>query len=132
MNPLEFIKTKEDILSILEKIENRIIIQKDNEKYAKIYVDYDDDTRLEIKSTVIAYKTDAKLSGLTEIGFDYIHQYGNESLKVSADNVALGSLISDGKNIGLISSVTSDNQRVKFNLIYSEKTINWNDYEESI
>lgn len=132
MNPLEFIKTKEDILSILKKIENRIIIQKDNEKYAKIYVDYDDDTRLEIKSTVIAYKTDAKLSGFTEIGFDYIHQYGNESLKVSADNVALGSLISDGKNIGLISSVTSDNRRVKFNLIYSEKTITWNDYEESI
>ena len=132
MKPLSFNKTDKDVLDILKKIENRLIIKKNNKQTAKIYFDYDKDTRLEIISTHNVYHCNVPFTGDNEIlvNTDNLSVFGDPN---NEDDIYVGSLVSDKSdnldktNIGVISKI--EGNKVTITLIYSPHTITWNDYE---
>lgn len=125
-------KTEEEVLNILKKVEDRFLIKKDGHNVAKLYFDYDENTRLEIKSTHHVYHSRRPLissSGSITLNTTNLSVYGDQS---NVDDIFTGSLVSDGSNIGVISEITHDSinntDEATIVLIYSPQTILWHDY----
>ena len=133
MPNLQFNKTEDDVLDILKKIEDRLLIVKQSDGTARMYFDYDKDNRLEIKPTTIIYHSNVPLnpnsSNIAIVDMRNLTIFG-EKEGMNVDTIYVGSLISDGSNIGIISKVetTTDSKLATIYFIYSTKTITWNNY----
>ncbi len=133
MQSIDFLKTdNKDILSILKKIENRFIIEKDNDVSGRIFFDYDGEHRLEIKSKAVIYNAPSLNVTLVPSNLSI---YG-DSQPVTENNLILGSLISDGNNIGIINNLEEkivNGKNVKalnINIIYATTPVIWHDYRD--
>lgn len=133
MPNLQFNKTETDVLDILKKIEDRLLIIKQSDGTARMYFDYDKDNRLEIKPTNTIYHSNVPLNpnsqNIAQVDMRNLTIFGdNESENVTI--IHNGSLISDGSNIGIISKVedTATSKIATIHFIYSTKTITWSDY----
>lgn len=125
MSSFKINKTEQNVLDVLNKIENRLIVKKEN-NVARLFFDYDEDTRLEIKSINTTYHSNVSLNTSSDtitINKNSLSVYGNIE---NANNVNLGLLVSDGSNIGIISGIENDN--VTITMIYKPQTITWNEY----
>lgn len=125
MSSFKINKTEQNVLDILNKIENRLIVKKEN-NVARLFFDYDEDTRLEIKSINTTYHSNVSLntsSDTVTINKNSLSVYGNIE---DINNINLGLLVSDGSNIGIISGIENDN--VTVTMIYKPQTITWNEY----
>lgn len=130
MNAREFLKINDSkVLDIIKKIENRIIIEKDNDVSGRLFFDYDDNHRIEIKSKNIIYHTTSLKTD--KIYIENITIYGTNTI-VTENNLILGSLISDDKNIGIITDIkeadTTGKKSVNIVKIYSTVPLMWKDY----
>lgn len=125
MSSFKINKTEQNVLDVLNKIENRLIVKKEN-NVARLFFDYDEDTRLEIKSINTTYHSNVSLNTSSDtitINKNSLSVYGDIE---NANNVNLGLLVSDGSNIGIISGIENDN--VTITMIYKPQTITWNEY----
>ena len=125
MSSFKINKTEQNVLDVLNKIENRLIVKKEN-NVARLFFDYDEDTRLEIKSINTTYHSNVSLNTSFDtitINKNSLSVYGNIE---DINNVNLGLLVSDGSNIGIISGIENDN--VTVTMIYKPQTITWNEY----
>lgn len=125
MSSFKINKTEQNVLDVLNKIENRLIVKKEN-NVARLFFDYDEDTRLEIKSINTTYHSNVSLntsSDTVTINKNSLSVYGNIE---DINNINLGLLVSDGSNIGIISGIENDN--VTVTMIYKPQTITWNEY----
>ena len=129
MNAIDFLKTdNNEIISILKKIENRFIIEKDNDVSCRIFFDYDKDHRIEIKSKSVIYHI--KKENLTILNDklypDNLEIYGDNTV-VNENNLILGSLISDGSNIGIINKIEKNTKVLDISVIYASTPVVWKD-----
>lgn len=125
MSSFKINKTEQNVLDVLNKIENRLIVKKEN-NVARLFFDYDEDTRLEIKSINTTYHSNVSLNTSSDtitINKNSLSVYGDIE---NANNVNLGLLVSDGSNIGIISGIENDN--ITITMIYKPQTITWNEY----
>lgn len=127
MPSFEINKTDKDIVNILPKYENRFIVKKDN-NIAKLYFDYDDKTRLEIKSTNYAYQSSLPLTSQSEISIDYISLINDDNRKITINDIITGSFIVDGTNIGIIKNINKDENKITIELIYSTQKVLWGSF----
>lgn len=132
MNAIDFLKTdNNEIINILKKIENRFIIEKDNDVSGRIFFDYDGEHRIEIKSKTVIYNAPSLNTILTPTNLSV---YGDSSIIVNENNLIFGSLISDGKNIGIINSIEEkiingvNTKTLNISIIYAAAPVVWNDY----
>lgn len=131
MKALTLNKTNQEILDILKPIENRLIIKKNNKQTAKMYFDYDKDTRLEIISTHYIYesKQPLKEKGETIVSSNNLSVYGDPTNK---DDIHLGLLVSDKglvpnkTRIGVITNINEE--EITIVTIYASHTIEWNEF----
>lgn len=133
MSQFNVIKTNEtnkDIISILKKVEDRLIVHNNYDNNATLYFDYDKDTRLEIRSLQYAYKSKSELNA--EVGNSVKINVGSLEMIGNAnnDNIYKGSLVTDGTNIGIITNTVKENSILKaiIHIIYKTHFLEWNDY----
>ena len=112
--------------------EDRLIIKKDSDTFGRIYFDYNDETRIEIRSLNVAYRSDLTLNhDESDLHINNLHEYGSdENSIVNFDNIFIGSLVVDAisENIGIIVYKDNDRKKVKVKTMYSKTYLTWNDY----
>ena len=115
--------------------EDRLIIKKDSDTFGRIYFDYDENTRIEIRSLNVAYCSELTLNkNESNIHKTNLYEYGNDNNSdLNLDDIFIGSIVVDAnsENIGIIVSKDYSTNLFKVKTMYSKSYLMWNDYFEN-